>query len=182
MSLYRKFVAGSQNGQMAHLQRPLKYKPNDPTPPVRFEFKLFLLTNILQSNHHEIMKLREIYNKVKLGTKLSNTDEELVFDWRYYVQKHIPELILVLVECDLMWKLRDHFAHFYIMLEDWPKLSLGTMLTLLNKRYLDVHVRQLAVRHLDAHLDHRSFPLFLLPLVQVRVFKFSGKIREYSRP
>ncbi|PAV76057.1 hypothetical protein WR25_02863 [Diploscapter pachys] len=151
MSLYRKFVAGSQNGQMAHLQRPPKYKPNDPNPP---------------SNHHELVKLREIYNKVKLGTKLSNTDEELVFDWRYYVQKHIPELILVLVECDLMWKLRDHFAHFYIMLEDWPKLSLGTMLTLLNKRYLDVHVRQLAVRHLDAHLDHRSFPLFLLPLVQ----------------
>lgn len=86
---------------------------------------------------------------------------------RHKIRELFPQTLVVLAECSIVWCDRERTCEFYALLDDWPDLRIETAIELLDGKYVDRRVRQLAVEHLDRALNDDQFQLYLLVLVQV---------------
>ncbi|KIH47790.1 hypothetical protein ANCDUO_22145, partial [Ancylostoma duodenale] len=65
----------------------------------------------------------------------------------HYVCQNLPDALLIIAEAEETWKKREHFTELC----------------------MDPIIRKFAVDQLDALLDNQTFPLFILPFIQVGV-------------
>lgn len=116
------------------------------------------------------------------ASKLSEEDQNFIWTMRYKIQKLFPQMLVVLADCSIIWRERETICEFYHLLKNWPPLQVNflvflsflnvvlqidTAIELLDSRYVDRKVRNLAVRNLDQSLDDYQLQLYLLILIQV---------------
>uniref|UniRef100_A0A0K0EVM8 Phosphatidylinositol 3-kinase age-1 (inferred by orthology to a C. elegans protein) n=1 Tax=Strongyloides venezuelensis TaxID=75913 RepID=A0A0K0EVM8_STRVS len=106
------------------------------------------------------------YLKYLDGTLLTEDDQLLLWKYREYICKHLPNLLVVMSDCRTIWKSREHVAQFYELLTRWGNISVEAAIELLDNRQRDCVVRKFAVDILDKWLDDERFKLFMMHLIQ----------------
>lgn len=86
---------------------------------------------------------------------------------RYKICHLFSQAIVVLADCACIWREREKTCEFYAMLNEWPELRVETAIELLDGRYVDSRIRELAVKNLERALNNEELRLHLLALIQV---------------
>lgn len=103
------------------------------------------------------------------GSTLSLDDQNFLWNIRYKICNLFPQTIIVLADCAIIWRDREKTCEFYAMLNQWPELHVETAIELLDKRFVDNSIRELAVKNLDRALNNEELHLHLLALIQVMI-------------
>ncbi|CAJ0587190.1 unnamed protein product, partial [Mesorhabditis spiculigera] len=111
-------------------------------------------------------RVENILRKHMNSEDVSREEEDYVWHYRHFISVVVPDALLLICECQEMWKSRESYGEVYALMNDWAQLSHGVSLLLLGKRGLDPTIRRYAVEHLDGTLSDQTFHLFILPLVQ----------------
>ncbi|KJH42225.1 phosphoinositide 3-kinase C2 domain protein [Dictyocaulus viviparus] len=118
-----------------------------------------------RSDEFSVSRVLNIIRKHLLGGALSAEEEVFVWDQRSYVSEHIPDALLIIAEAEVTWRKREHFTELYVMLEDWGRLTIPCNVNTF--RCMDPIIRRFAVKQLELALDNQTFPLFILPFIQL---------------
>ncbi|GAB6018709.1 Phosphatidylinositol 4,5-bisphosphate 3-kinase catalytic subunit alpha isoform [Chamberlinius hualienensis] len=123
------------------------------------------LSNTIESiSQSDLTALREIAKRDPLS-EISEQEKELLWCHRR-VCLNIPDSLPRLLD-SIKWNSRDEVAQLYMLLREWPTVSLQVALELLDCKYADMTVRKMAVKWLDELLTDDKLSQYLLELVQV---------------
>ncbi|XP_018496973.1 phosphatidylinositol 4,5-bisphosphate 3-kinase catalytic subunit alpha isoform [Galendromus occidentalis] len=117
----------------------------------------------------QVDQLHDIINRDPLY-ELTEQDKELLWEFRYYLRKNIPNSLPKLLD-SIMWNQRRRVSEIYRLLKEWPYVSPEIALELLDCKYPDYFVRERAVQWLCDILANKVLAQYLLQLVQVLKFE-----------
>ncbi|CAJ0931735.1 unnamed protein product, partial [Mesorhabditis belari] len=155
--------------EMAHWQRRVRlpaYESYAAFVDAQIKWGKIMLPPDVQNPERVRHEIEQILRKHLTGDGTSKEEEDFIWKYRHFLATEVPDALLILCECDEMWKTRDHYGEVFALLGEWSQMSHGASLLLLGKKYLDSTIRRFAVEHLDAALNDQTFHLFILPLVQ----------------
>ncbi|KAG1683794.1 Phosphatidylinositol 4,5-bisphosphate 3-kinase catalytic subunit alpha isoform [Nymphon striatum] len=98
-------------------------------------------------------------------SEISEQEKEFLWKSRLQCLKN-PDSLPKLLEAT-KWNSRDDVSQLYVLINQWPNVSLETGLELLDFKYRDLVVRKFAVQSLSKSLSDEKLSQYLLQLVQV---------------
>ncbi|KAF8363248.1 hypothetical protein PRIPAC_90171 [Pristionchus pacificus] len=145
-------------------------------PPTDTLFDNFLQTqykygapkrpNVQPKSSPSYGRLEEVLRRHQLGERMTEEEEEFVWEMRTSIQSNCPSALILLVDNGFTWKQRENFADLYDLLMKWPTLDIGSAFSLLDNRYMDARIREMVVSQIAEQLDNSIFPLYILPMIQ----------------
>lgn len=135
---------------------------------IEHQYKFLNLTkpSVTPKNHKSYDRLEEVLRRHQLGDRMTDEEEEFVWAMRASIRTHAPNALILLVDNGHTWKRREHFSELYDMINQWPKLDIGSAFSLLDNRYMDSRIREMVVGQIAEELDNSNFPLYILPMIQ----------------
>ncbi|KNC26382.1 hypothetical protein FF38_05279 [Lucilia cuprina] len=112
------------------------------------------VSKVLSQYSRTINKLYEMHDQ----------DRNDIWEKRYAIKQDEPEELSILLHC-VNWNERDEVAEMWLLLKEWPIISVERSLELLDYAYPDPAVRNFAIRCLNKLKDEELL-LYLLQLVQ----------------
>uniref|UniRef100_A0A1I7XQV6 Mediator of RNA polymerase II transcription subunit 17 n=1 Tax=Heterorhabditis bacteriophora TaxID=37862 RepID=A0A1I7XQV6_HETBA len=117
----------------------------------------------------DVVRIFKILRKHLLGSKLTAEEEQHIWDNKHFVSRHIPDALMILCECDVTWRKREHFAQIYVMLEKWNRLS---ALKCEPFSHSDLACLLLRKALSDYHIGHKLFWLLRAELANLKLLLY----------
>lgn len=122
-------------------------------------------SQLLEPNDSQKEHLARLARRDPLAV-LTESDKNLLWAARSYCREYLPDSLPKLLE-SVRWNCREDVARMYYLLDQWPLVSVGTALVLLDCKFTDLKVRSFAIRCLEKGLPLHTLKEYLLQLVQV---------------
>lgn len=137
--------------------------------PVSLNYNL----NCLIQSELEVAQFEQIISKDSL-TELSNQEKQFIWENRNLCLQYSNSLDKLLQS--VLWIDKSYLLELYSLLATWPELRPADAILVLHSSYIDVNVRDFAVRCLDKCMRDEEFEFYILQLVQV--FELSNNIQK----